>query len=95
MMLTSSLAVPVTPGRLDRETGFCRPFGATLDFETLNEFIGQQVAGDADDLFLLELARDAVLHGSIDGQTGSVFDAEDQSRGIPSRASFVVGNAGR
>lgn len=81
-------------GGLGGEAGVGVPLGAALDFEALDEFVGEEVAGDAGDLFFRQRAVEAVLDGCVYGEAAAVFDAEHERGGIAGGTAFIVRNAG-
>lgn len=84
-MFTSSQDAPVTRAALGAKPGVGVPLGAALDFEALDEFVGEEVAGDAGDLFFRQRAVEAVLDGGVYGEAAAVFDAEHERGGIGGR----------
>ena len=81
-------------GGLGREARFGVPLGAALDLETLDQLVGEQVAGDVRDLFFGQCAVEAVLDRGVHGEAGAVFDSEHERGGVAGGAAFVVGDAG-
>ena len=81
-------------GGLGGEAGVGVPLGAALDFEALDKFVGEEVAGDAGDLFFRQRAVEAVLDGGVYGEAAAVFDAEHERGGIAGGTAFIVRNAG-
>ena len=65
-------------GRAGGKSGLCVPLRPALDVEALDQFVGEEVAGDARNLLLREIALNAVLDGGIDGEAATIVDAEHE-----------------
>ncbi|KAF5037391.1 hypothetical protein DSECCO2_565120 [anaerobic digester metagenome] len=77
-----------------RETWAGGPGLPVGDLGALDELVGQQVFGDVLHLAAVQLARDQVLGGGVDGDLGVLAQAEHGAQGLAGRAAFVVGYAG-
>ena len=83
-------------GGAGREAGSGCPFGAALDLEALDEFVGQQVAGHMLHLLTGQTAGHEIEVGGVHPHSGGLGlgNARRQQHGVAGGAALVVGHAG-